>query len=137
MKRYSFLAHTCDIRLKVEADSIEELFHAALEGMNSIITGGEKPSGKVFHEILLEVDSMDTTALLIDFLSEVLSHTHSEYVVFNELEVLDLNEYYFKAKLWGKRADGFSEDIKAVTYHEADVKWNRKGYYESVIVFDI
>ncbi|KDR93958.1 SHS2 domain-containing protein [Peptoclostridium litorale DSM 5388] len=137
MKTYSFLAHKCDIRLKVEADSLENLFHAALEGMNCIIKGDETPLKGKDHGIVVDIDSVDVTALLIDFLSEVLLETHTEYAVFDKLEVLELNENHCKARLFGDRVDGFDEDIKAVTYHEADVRQNRKGYYESVIVFDI
>ena len=137
MKKYSFFPHRCDIRLKVEADSILNLFQAALEGMNSIIIGDEKPSGSKRENMIVDIESVDVTALLIDFLSEVLSETHTEYIVFDEMEVLELNKNHFKAKLSGSKVDGFDEDIKAVTYHEADVKLNREGYYESVIVFDI
>ncbi len=137
MKKYSFLAHKCDIRLKVEADTIANLFHAALEGMNCIIKGDEKPLEGKDQDMIVDIDSVDVTALLVDFLSEVLLETHTEYIVFDKLEVLELNENHCKARLFGGRVDGFDEDIKAVTYHEADVVQNNRGNYESVIVFDI
>ncbi len=137
MKEYSFLTHMCDIRMKVEADSLVDLFSAALEGMNSIITGGREPVEDERQQLLVDIESVDITALLIDFLSEVLSETHTAYVAFDELEVLQLADSHLRAVLHGNKVEGFAEDIKAVTYHEAEVRMNGEGYYQSVIVFDI
>ena len=37
MRSHKLIGHTADIRLHVEGDTMEELFTAALEGMNGII----------------------------------------------------------------------------------------------------
>ncbi|SCP97670.1 SHS2 domain-containing protein [Anaerobium acetethylicum] len=170
MHRYDFLKHKCDIRLKAEADSLEGLFYAALEGMNSVLAAenGSLPEASIHsrpganaqilpeasvhnlpgasaqtlptenrEKLNLNIDSADTTALLIDFLSEVLTESNIEYRIFDKLELQELKENHLTAVLYGKSVDRFDTDIKAVTYHEADVKINRKGYYETVIVFDI
>lgn len=137
MYKYSFLKHRCDIRMKVEADDLENLFHAALEGMNSILKENRRVPAESMQILNVNIDSPDTTALLIDFLSEVLTESNIEYHVFEEMDIQELKENHLNAVLYGRRVDGFDTDIKAVTYHEADVKIKRKGYYESVIVFDI
>ncbi|AHM56820.1 hypothetical protein EAL2_c15250 [Peptoclostridium acidaminophilum DSM 3953] len=137
MRRYSYLEHICDIRLKVEADSMEELFKAALDGMNSIIAGGAAEGLPESFERRICVESMDYTCLLVDFLSEVLLLTHSHYNIFSRIEIESLSSSRLEAVLHGRRVEEFDEDIKAVTYHEAEVVKNSQGNYESVIVFDI
>lgn len=137
MRKYSYLEHICDIRLKVEADSIEELFRAALDGMNSIIAGGDVEESPEHSPVKICVESMDYTCLLIDFLSEVLLLTQSHYRIFSSIDIESLTSSKIEAVLHGSFVEGFDEDIKAVTYHEAEVIKNEQGNYESIIVFDI
>lgn len=137
MRRYSYLEHISDIRLKVEAESVEELFKAALEGMNSIIAGAAAEGLPETLEMRIYVESMDYTCLLVDFLSEVLLLTQSHYSIFSRIEIESLSSSRLEAVLHGSRAEGFEEDIKAVTYHEAEIVKNSQGNYESVVVFDI
>ena len=42
-----------------------------------------------------------------------------------------------RAELAGRAVDGFGEDIKAVTYNEAEIRRNAAGNLETMLVFDI
>lgn len=138
MKSFRILSHTADIRLKAEASSLKELFSSALEGMNEIIKKDFCASEKSFTmKEEISVASSDTTALLIDFLSEVLSLSQQNHALYCFAEFSELKDKSLKAKLSGKKVDEFDEDIKAVTYHEADIKKNTNGRYETVVIFDI
>ena len=85
----------------------------------------------------IEIESIDITALLIDFLSELLSLMHQNKVLFCKVQFEQLSETYLKAEVSGFEVSGFDEDVKAVTYHEADIKLNEDGEYETAIVLDI
>lgn len=138
MKSHKILAHTADTRLYAEGSSLAELFEAAMEGMNRIIKkNGCGESGEFPLVKNIAVSSVDLTSLLIDFLSEVLAFSHEERALFCRVEFLKLAENSLTAKIFGKKADGFDEDIKAVTYHEAEVKKNKKGNWKTVVIFDI
>lgn len=138
MKSHKILAHTADTRLYAEGSSRAELFEAALEGMNRIIKkNGCGENGEFPLVKNIAVSSVDFTSLLIDFLSEVLAFSHEERALFCRVEFSKLTENDLVAKIFGKKADGFDEDIKAVTYHEAEIRKNEKGNWETVIVFDI
>ena len=91
MKNYTILPHTADVRLKVEASSLKELFSAALDGMNSIMKHDGKSSENKISKKIKITSPIET----------------------------------------------FDEDVKAVTYHEAQVKKNEKNNYEVTIIFDI
>ena len=140
MIRYELIPHTADIRLKVSGATKEELFTAALQGMASIIKKDMQANkitetNEIKKEIKIKLP--DLTSLLIDFLSEVLTACHTQKTVFCSVAFLKLNENELHAIIKGAKVDAFDEDIKAVTYHEADVRKNASGDLETVIVFDI
>lgn len=137
MKSYTIIPHTADVRLKVQAISLEDLFISALSGMNRIlIRDYEKYLNK--HSFMKEVSitSYDTTSLLIDFLSEVLTLSHIHKAIFHTIGHIEIQRNSLHALLLGTKVGTFTEDIKAVTYHEAEV--NQQGdKYKTTIVFDI
>lgn len=139
MRRFKLLSHTADVRLKVEGDSLEELFTAAMEGMFEFAKHGFCATDKNFPiSENIKISSGDITALLIDFLSEILTLSQEKKAIFCRLEFVKLIETEVEVRVLGAEVEKFNEDIKAVTYHEADIKKNPKtGLYETNIVFDI
>jgi SHS2 domain-containing protein len=136
MKCYELIGHTADIRLKAEGSDLQNLFTAALEGMDQIINPGVVED-KITDRIDISVESRDTTSLLIDFLSDVLTQTQIRKAVFVRVDFKILTPTHLQATLYGAKIDHFDQDIKAVTYHEADVHKNECGNWETMIVFDI
>lgn len=138
MKHVEYLSHMADIRVLLKANTRVELFEGALEGMNNILKPGVcNESEKLIHETSVRVISNDITSLLIDFLNDVLTLTHTLKIIFCGLEVHYLDDNEIDATVTGVSVASFDEDIKAVTYHEADVQLNNNGQLETVIVFDI
>jgi len=145
MRRYQLLPHTADFRLKAEGDTFEELFTAAMAGMFEFVKksfcppAGDRPKGDQNFPISenIKISSIDITALLVDFLSVLLTLSQEKKVVFCRVKFLKLTDTEIEAEVFGAKVDGFDEDIKAVTYHEANVVKNARGAYETIIVFDI
>ena len=130
---YELIQHTADIRIRVEADSKESLFRDSLRGLMDYIAGGRPVDAETTESI--EVDSVDTTALLIDFLNEALLRCHIHRVVFTDAQLTHLTDTDLRATLRGSRVE-MAEDVKAVTYHEADVR-QESGRWMTTIVLDI
>ena len=137
MKTFKISPHTADVRLELSASNLEKLFCVAIEGMAEIIKPGccSSPKTQITQE--LAVQSMDTTTLLIDFMSDVLAQTHINKAIFCKAIFHELTEKSLRATIFGQPVESFDEDIKAVTYHEAEVVKNAQGNYETMIVFDI
>lgn len=133
---YKILEHTADVRMIVQADSLEKLFSEAVYGMMKIIEP-KVDNKKEVIERTISLEALDTTALLIDFLNEVLLATHIHKEVYNEAIFKSLSERSLEAKLSGFIAKSLGEDIKAVTYHEAEVKKKKEGTWETMLIFDI
>jgi SHS2 domain-containing protein len=137
MRSFEILSHTADLRLRIFADSPEELFRTGLEGMASIIKKDTCAAEGKKIKRRIALSSVDRTSLLVDFLSEVLTLSQTKRAVFCDINFKRFTETELDAEISGFRVKEFDEDIKAVTYHEANVKKNKKGYWETVIIFDI
>lgn len=131
---YEVVPHVADVRLRVEAASIETLFADALRGMYAVM-GGEPGSSAVTRSVEV-TDSADQTALLVDFLNEVLHRAHVGGEMFDEVRFERLDQTSLRARLTGTARASFREDVKAVTYHEADLR--RMGAsWSTMLVFDL
>ncbi|MBN2267529.1 MAG: archease [Candidatus Babeliaceae bacterium] len=136
MEKWFLIPHVADIRLHAEGTTLEELFSAALEGMAAILLP-EGCTGNYTESISFSLTAPDTTVLLIDFLSEALSYSSMQRILYCTAAFSELSEKTLSTTLMGKKIECFDEDIKAVTYHEAEVHKNTTGTYETIIVFDI
>lgn len=137
--KFEFLPHTADIRMRIEAETLPQLFQAGLRGMSQILKE-EHCLGDQKQDLrrVFAINATDVTCLLIDFLSEVLTLSYTEKSVFCELNFVDFSEKLISAEISGTAIpDGFDEEIKAVTYHEAAVTQNADGLWETIVVFDI
>lgn len=135
VEQYLILPHQADLRLSVQGSNTENLFRAALNGLCKVMLQEENCKQPSITK-QITVESTDLTGLLIDFLSEVLSLSHQHKVLFCEVNFEKLTESYLKAEIRGIEVERFDEDVKAVTYHEADVVFI-DGVYQCVIVLDI
>jgi SHS2 domain-containing protein len=130
---FEIVQHTADVRLRVRAPSIEDLFRDAMRGMFAIM---QARAGDEIVSRRIAFDSVDRTALLVDFLSEVLSRAHIDRALFDEVSFESLTATEIAAIVTGRAPARFEQDIKAVTYHEADVRLV-DGAWETMLVFDI
>lgn len=134
----SYHSHTADVRMLIKANSLEDLFAEGVKGMGNILKDSFCTEPHKFDKkISIEVQASDRTNLLIDFLSDVLSNSCIEKVICCHLEIIDFSENRIKAELFCSNIDQFDEEIKAVTYHEANIIKNKKGDWETSIIFDI
>lgn len=132
------LTHTADVRVRVTSETLPGLFQLGMQSLNQLLKpdfDSKKHKATIAESVQLE--SMDTTTLLIDFLSEVLTLSQVQKAIFFDFTINKMTDFKLTGILKGTAVDDFSEDVKAVTYHEAEVKVNDNGDWETVIIFDI
>ncbi len=135
---FEYLPHTADIRMKVEGKTPEDIFLAGLMGMSHILKENLcRVTQELSKKVKIELSSPDLTCLLVDFLSEVLSISYTEKAIFCKMQDVRISKNKLSATLYGTGIKSLDEEIKAVTYHEAEVMKNSKNYWETTIVFDI
>ncbi len=131
---YRRLEHTSDVRLRVTGATRAALFRDALRG----VAAAMRPRGRgaaVTRRVRLE--AADGTALLVDFLSEALALMQARRESYREARFTRLSERRLEATLRGTAVEGFGEDIKAVTYHEARVAGGAAGGWATNLVLDL
>ncbi len=133
---FELAQHTADVRLLVSGASLEELFRDAVRGMFAVMRGMPAHDARPVSRVIAVHDSADRTALLVDFLNDVLHRSHVAREMFDDVTFARLEEHSLEATLTGVTPAEFDEDVKAVTYHEADV-CEREGVWRTTLVFDI
>ena len=154
MQNYEILEHTGDVKIKAYGKSKEELFQNAMEGMFKILNpkspasirrrgeAGKGPASPQFQRgeqnpkrRTVRIESSDSDALLVDFLSEIncLRQVHSE--IYNEVKFMKFSDTVLQAKLQGREVEEFGEDIKAVPFHELDIRQNKGRIWETISIF--
>ncbi len=131
---FELIHHTADVRLRVSSGTLEDLFRDAVHGMYAVMRG-ERGSTPVTRMISVD-ESADTTSLLVDFLNEVLNRAQIGREMFDEIRFTRFEPLSLTAELTGTTPAEFEEDVKAVTYHEADVR-RESGGWTTMLVFDL
>jgi SHS2 domain-containing protein len=132
MKKFEFLPHTADLRIKAYGRNEKEVLLNSLLAINSFL------DPKLTKEsVSIEIGvSGKKPYLWIDFLEEVLSQIYIEKAIFKEIEFLEFGDEKIKARLSGFKFKGLKKDIKAITYHQAEIK-EEKGLLTFTFVCDI
>ena len=131
---FEIIDHIADVRLRVRAPSLEALFVDAMRGMFAVMRA--HPGDTHIERSVAVHDAADTTSLLVDFLNEVLYRAQVAHEMFDEAHFTRLHTTSCEATLRGFVSAAFEEDVKAVTYHEAEVRKIGEEW-TTMIVFDI
>jgi SHS2 domain-containing protein len=102
------------------------------------MTESLKPEmSEIIAKRTIKISSPDLGALLIDFLSEVLYLIQTNKEIYTNINFKKLTDTELEGKLTGTKTKRFGEDIKAVTYHNLDIRQEKDGTWEATILFDI
>lgn len=134
---YQILEHTADFRLRVWGKNKKEFFEEAAYALLEVMQPKEKKQNLVSVKRKLKIRSRDVTELLVDFLNSILTRTQTNKETYVKVDILYLDNTNLEAELGAVKVKEFKKDIKAVTYHQAEVKRNQKGEWETLLVLDI
>lgn len=137
---YEILDHTADAKFRATGESLEEAFSQSVKAFAEIV-GTEPKAGDTRHKI--EVKSENQEALLFDFLDELIFLQDSKSIAVCHTDDLEIEEigddYRLTATIW---TDVITEemkllDIKAPTYNEMNVDYQKEGGWIVEAVLDI
>lgn len=138
MGNFEFIEHTADKGFRVEADDLQGLFTTSVAGLANMLREDlSSDTSNRSISYIVDIEAQDKTALLIDFLSEVLTLSHIHKTVFTRVNIEKITAHNVRAHIYGERVDYFDEEIKAVTFHQADIRQNEFESLETNIIFDI
>jgi SHS2 domain-containing protein len=132
---FELLEHPGDIKLRVWATSLGQLFAYAAQGMMSYLFGAEIGQIRAEPREVVQVEAPDREALLVDWLSELLYRAASEHHAYVDFRIDEVGDRRLSATAGIAPADAV-DDIKGVTHHELAIR-EREGGWEATVVFDI
>jgi SHS2 domain-containing protein len=136
MKRFEILNHTADIGIIVHGKNLKALFENAGEAFFRLITDLRKVRRRIERRVNIRGESLDR--LMVDWLSELLYLHDVENLLFKGFEIDSVSEDGLKAIVKG---EPFQEgvhviktEVKAVTYHQIEVRRENRGWRARVIL---
>jgi SHS2 domain-containing protein len=134
------LEHTADLRFRIRAPTLEELFAEAVRALMETLYGGT--GGPVIGTRTLELGAADREALLHDLLSEVLYLAEAENLVFSDADIVipDALPLSVRTTLRATPFDPVRHaggtEVKGIAYFDLSIV-EADGGYRLEIVFDV
>jgi len=135
MKKFEILPHRADLKIKTFGEDKKELFLNMLSAM----TKSQKPEIKITKKVKrkIKINSPDLLTLLVDFLSEALCLGQVNKEVYSNVNFKKFTDRKIEGELTGQKVERFGEDIKAVTYHNLEVRQKKDKNWEAIVLFDV
>lgn len=131
---HAFEDHTGELRLRIDAPTIPELFAEAGRALALLACGTgplPEPEGKAQQ---VSVRSHDRAALLVDWMNELIFHSEAEGKVFSDFRFTRLTDRDLDAWIRGARAVEARTLVKAATLHNLTVTESTHGASATVVL---
>jgi len=132
---YRIFEHTADLGVEIYGTDERDLFRNAALALSDIMTDRRRVRGREEREIVVE--GGDREEVLVNFLREVLYLYNGEGWLLKECVIAEMDGFHLRAAVAGESfAHGrhtMDVEIKAVTYHRAEIHTNAEGWTGRVI----
>jgi SHS2 domain-containing protein len=137
-----YLDHTADIWLYVEAEAIENLILRSIEGLYGIMAEEFEIDAGTASSFHCEAGNIET--VFVKLLSDILYYFEAEGIVFQAASAsLSIDRGIYRIDIDGSK-HGFiipegkgGLEIKAITYHGADVALDDLGKWHMKLLLDL
>ncbi len=130
---HAFVPHTGEVRLRLEAQTLAELFVEAGRALAELMLGTTEPdTAKDFEPV--RVHASDREALLVEWLNELIFRSEVEKRVFTEFRITTVTDGELAATIGGVEVEALRTQPKAATLHELSICEARQGYTASVVI---
>jgi SHS2 domain-containing protein len=137
---YELIDHTADLGIKVEGDSLAQLFENAAFALIHLIFGQIPKPGEKTTTASVSIEGEDLSDLMVNWLSEVLYLFEGEKKIVCNIKVSDISENRLRALLtlidFDREKHAVQCEIKAVTYHQLSVT-QENSRWKATVIFDV
>lgn len=137
---FEIVSNDLQTGLRIWGKTLKDLFRNALAGIAFYLKPDIfelKKIGERVHE-KIKTDAVDLNTLLVEFLSKTISHAEIRGAIFTEISFKKFGENFLEAEIRGVKTTDFERDIKAIPYHDVDIKKNPETwFYETTLMFDV
>ncbi len=133
-QKYEILEHPADLKIRAYGQNLSELFNNVLLAMTEAMKPRVIEQNFISQKIDLKANNLEN--LLIDFLSEVIYQTDLNNLVYSRAEFDKINEQELSGKIFGQKIKTLETEIKAVTWHDLEVK-KENNQWRAILIFDL
>jgi SHS2 domain-containing protein len=130
---YEEVEHTADLALRVWGNDFFSLLDHAAKGLYHL--AGITSTESIPVEWTLRLKNGSKECVLVDFLNELLFLIEENGIILDQFQINSSYEN-LEIKAAGYRCDRIDRSIKAVTFHNLEVRATESGL-ETTITFDI
>lgn len=132
---HRFLEHTGELALELRAESLADLLAEAGRALGALALRGRiRRADGPWRDVT--VASADRTALLVDWLNELIYQAEARSEVPTEFEILGADDGQVRARFRGVVVEQPPALVKAATLHGASVERGERGF-EGHVVLDV
>jgi SHS2 domain-containing protein len=136
-KDYKILDHTADIGIKLTGRFLTELFWKAIHATTDLLSGGIEIEPRIEKDFTIKEENIETA--LVSILEEIIYFFEKESFLSSICSVRTKEDAY-EIELKGDRVSALDikngTEIKAVTYHQLEIKEVSEGF-QATVIFDI
>jgi SHS2 domain-containing protein len=129
---HRWIEHTAELQLEIHARSEAGVFLQAVHALRELLED-EEPAGGSRAERTVEAEATDRGALLAEWLAELVFLAEADGLVPDDVRDLVVGEDTVTGVVVG-RIDEPRHLIKAVTYHDLELRRDRDGWRGNVVL---
>ncbi len=126
-----------DVQLRVKGKTLQELFRNAVKGVASYLHPHASPV-RTLEAYPIKVEAVDINSLLVEFLSEIISRSDMDSLLFTDAKLENFGENFLEGELSGTDLDEMEHSVQSVSYQDVDIKKNpESGLYEAAVILEV
>lgn len=129
---YEEIEHTADWAFHVRGQDLRELFVHAAQAIFQREHGDVREADTVCREFAVE--GADRETLLVNWLNELLYTEQTEREAYHHFEILQMDDTHLRARVHGAPIEECERHLKAVTFHNLELKRTPNGWEATVVV---
>ncbi|HIP90197.1 MAG TPA: archease [Candidatus Nanopusillus sp.] len=147
LREFEYEDHTADVKIVAYGNTPKRTIEALMLGMLNLIYDIDKVEKKEQKEIELEAN--DIIEVIFELGTRILDIFYVDKFAIGDIRIKNLRRvkkekekvWYVRTNLFGEKYDtnkhGFKKEVKAITYHNLDIKRIRKAYWIATMVVDV
>ena len=136
---FEIIPRGSEVQLRIRGTTLQEVFRNAVKGIALYLNPAAVEAGhiQVQETYPIKVEAVDINSLLVEFLSEVVSRSDIENMLFTDATLETLGENFLEGKLFGNESGDPGRMVQSVSYQDVDIKKNpESGMYEAAVILE-
>ncbi len=133
IKRFEEIPHTADWSFRAFGEDLRALFENAAHALFALQGARAREHAPEIARVVA-VSAIDYEALLVNWLTELLWLQESQRETYARFHIEALSPTGLRAQVFGAPLAHLDKIIKAVTYHNLEIKQTAEGWQATIVV---